>query len=104
MMNILTDHFDPKTFGEFVDALIITNIRMWHAQETIYEPDIWKRLSRENLIDFLKKSTWLNLQRNFQMDGLDGSVVEKIVEQHPNIERRDRPISMEGLLPIWDEV
>lgn len=32
-VNILCDRLHPTTFGELIDALIIMNLRMWHAQE-----------------------------------------------------------------------
>lgn len=103
-MNILTDELHPQTFGEFVDALIIANIRMWHAQEIIYEPKTLDNLSRNEMFAFLKEATWLNLRRNYAMDGLDNSLAEQIIAKHPNIERRDQPMLMEGQPLIWEEM
>ncbi len=81
--NILVDELHPNSFGEFVDALIITNLRMWHAQEFFYELDLLRQLDKEQMFDKLKYGSWLNLQRNFQMDGLDATVAALLEQQHP---------------------
>ena len=104
IVNILTDELHPQSFGHFIDMLIIENIRMWHAQEIIYEPQIVENFSRDEMFAFLKKATWLNLRRNYAMDGLDNSLAEQIVKKHPNIERLDQPISMAEQFFIWEEV
>ncbi len=103
-MNILTTDLEPKTFGEFIDALIIANLRMWHAQEVVYETETLSAMTHTQMFDFLKQATWLNLLRNRAMDGLDSSLAAEIMERNPAIERIDTPISMEGQLPLWEQV
>lgn len=103
-MNILTTDLQPKTFGEFIDALIIANMRMWHAQEVVYETEKLNAMSREEMFDFLKQATWLNLLRNRAMDGLDASLTAEILKNKPDIERRDAPLPMAGQLPLWEQV
>ncbi len=103
-MNILTTDLHPTTFGEFIDALIIANMRMWHAQEVVYETETLNAMSREEMFDFLKQATWLNLLRNRAMDGLDASLTAEILKNKPDIERRDAPLPMEGQLPLWEQV
>ena len=84
-VNIISDELEPTNFGEFIDALIITNLRMWHAQEFFYELDLLKKLSKDEMYDKLKYGSWLNLQRNFQMDGLDAVFAAQLAERHPNL-------------------
>ncbi|NJO93455.1 MAG: hypothetical protein HC820_02150 [Hydrococcus sp. RM1_1_31] len=103
-MNIIKDELIPQSFGEFIDALLIENIRMWHAQELIYETETLDNLTREEMLNFLKEATWLNLMRNSAIDAVDSSFATQIVTQYPNIERRDVPVSMKGQLPIWEEI
>jgi hypothetical protein len=103
-MNILTDELQPKSFGEYVDSLIITNIRMWHEQEKIYEMKTLRKMRKNEMFDFLKKATWLNLQRNVSIDGLDGTLAAKVMERNPDIKRKDLPISMKGESLIWEQV
>lgn len=103
-MNILTTDLEPKTFGEFVDALIIANLRMWHAQEVVYEIDTLNAMTHSQMFDFLKQATWLNLLRNRAMDGLDSTLAAEIMERNPETERIDKSIAMDGQLPIWEQV
>jgi hypothetical protein len=87
-MNILKDKLAPKTFGEFIDSLIITNIRMWHAQEIVYEVETLEKLSKEEMFDFLKDATWLNLMRNKMMEGVElsfSSILSEKTNYIPNI-------------------
>lgn len=102
--NILTDKLQPKSFGEFIDSLVITNIRMWHEQERIYEIETLGKMEKKEMFEFLKKATWLNLQRNLSLDGLDSILADKIMELHPHSERKDKPILMEGQPPLWEHV
>jgi hypothetical protein len=103
-MNILTDELQTKSFGEYLDSLIITNIRMWHEQEKIYEMETLRKMGKNEMFDFLKKATWLNLQRNISIDGLDGTFASKIMEKNPDINRKDSPIPMKGQPPVWEQV
>ncbi|MBI3259117.1 MAG: hypothetical protein HYZ54_06565 [Ignavibacteriae bacterium] len=103
-MNIITTDLEPKTFGEFIDALIIANLRMWHAQEVVYEIETLNAMTHPQMFDFLKQATWLNLLRNRAMDGLDSTLAAEIMERNPATERIDKPIAMEGQLPLWEQV
>jgi hypothetical protein len=102
-MNILSDDLTPLTFGEFIDALIITNIRMWHEQELIYEIETLKKMTKEEMLEFLKKATWLNLKRNFSIDSLDNMLADDIMRRHPDIKRRDELLAMNEQTLIWDQ-
>jgi hypothetical protein len=102
-MNILEDTLDPKTPGEYIDALIISNIRMWHEQEVVYEIDTLKNLTLEKMFSFLKKATWLNLERNQQMDGLDWKLLEKISKKHPSVLENNNQITFTSEKPLWEE-
>jgi len=77
-MRLANDNLEPQTFGEFVDALIIVNIRMWHAQETVYEIETLEKLTHGQMFDFLKNATWLNLMRNRMMDNLDSTLAVQL--------------------------
>ncbi|MFP4528471.1 MAG: hypothetical protein ACLFQX_07975 [Candidatus Kapaibacterium sp.] len=103
-MNIIKDELRPETFGEFIDSLIITNIRMWHAQELVYETESLERLSRADMFDFLKQATWLNLERNRMMEGLDSQLAGAIEENNPGIKRIDIPSEKSDEPPIREQI
>jgi hypothetical protein len=79
MTDLRTDDLAPRTPGEWIDALIVRNIRMWHLQEKVYEMDSLNRSSREDLIRFFKEATWMNLQRTEAMDGLDFQLAQAVL-------------------------
>lgn len=83
--NILKDRLQPQSFGEQIDALIITNIRMWHAQEVLFEEDTLAHLDKEGMFNTLKVATALNLERNVYMDGSDASFARTLEQRHPHI-------------------
>jgi len=83
--NILKDSLQPTTFGQQVDALIIANIRMWHAQEILFDVDALNSMDKDGMYSTLKYATWLNLQRNVYMDGTDGAIVEHLAQKHPSV-------------------
>ena len=103
-MNIITTDLEPQTFGEFIDALIIANLRMWHAQEVVYETETLRAMTHAQMFDFLKQATWLNLLRNRAMDGLDATLAAEIMERNPTTKRMDKPMTMEGQLPLWEQI
>ncbi len=86
--NILKDPLQPTTFGQQVDALIIANIRMWHAQEILFDLDALNALSKDGMYSTLKYATWLNLERNVYMDGTDGAIVEHLAHVHPSVKQQ----------------
>lgn len=102
-MNILSDKLGAETFGEFIDSLIITNIRMWHAQEIVYETETLAKLSREEMFDFLKQGTWLNLERNVAMDGLDAELAGHIWERSPALRPAPPALGPQQAVPVWEE-
>ncbi len=102
LSNIINDELDPQSFGEFVDALIITNLRMWHAQEFFYELDLLKKLSKDEMYEKLRYGSWLNLQRNFQMDGLDAVFAAQLAERHPDIVKQQNETVEHELL--WETI
>ncbi len=71
MTSLRKDALRPESFGAWIDALIIENIRMWHEQERVYEVDRLEAMPREDLVSFLKAATWINLKRNEAIDHLD---------------------------------
>ncbi len=100
--NIIVDELEPTNFGEFIDALIITNLRMWHAQEFFYELDLLKKLDKDQMYEKLRYGSWLNLQRNFQMDGLDAVVAAQLAERHPSVMNQTNDSVEQELL--WEKV
>jgi hypothetical protein len=84
-MNIIKEDIIPETFGEFIDSLIIANIKMWHAQEMVYEVETLKKLTLESMFRFLKESTWLNLARNQMMEGVDSAMSNRLMDKHPDL-------------------
>jgi hypothetical protein len=102
-MNIIDDELKPQSFGEYIDSLIITNIRMWHAQELVYETESLEQLSRRDMFGFLKDATWLNLMRNRMMEGVDEKLASTIEERNPGIRRIDLPSKNSDEPPIWKQ-
>ncbi len=102
--NIIAEELKPRTFGEFIDALIIINIRMWHEQEIIYEIETLKKMKKKDMFEFLKRATWLNLQRNFSIDKLDGILEDKLMELYPDCKQKDKPTFMDEQKLIWEQI
>jgi hypothetical protein len=101
-MSIIDGPLDLTTPGAIIDALIIVNIRMWHAQELIYEEEIFETLSQPQLVDYIRQATQLNLDRNSLMDRLDAAVAALFVDKFgENIlqPRADAPIDRTA---IWE--
>jgi hypothetical protein len=76
------------TMGSFIDALIVTNIQMWHVQEQIYEPEIINALSKDETLHLLHRGTWLNLERNRCIDSLDSGLHRLLLPSPSNEENR----------------
>lgn len=74
--NILRDRLAPRTFGEMIDALIVMNLRMWHAQELFFDLDKLTALPHDDIVPLLTYTTRLNLLRNQAMDGVDAALAE----------------------------
>lgn len=83
-----------ETLGSLVDKLQIVNLKMWNAQEKLYEV---RRMSFEEfklkygteeglkeIFDIFKKSCDLNIQRNHYIDDIDFFIVE-LIEKINNI-------------------
>lgn len=101
-MNILTDDLKPTTIGEYIDSLIITNIRMWHKQELVYEIENLERMSLDEMFDFLKDSGWLNLVRNRMMEKVDENFGAKL-NKKDNLVSGTNNIIEDISVPIWEE-
>jgi hypothetical protein len=82
------------TMGSFIDALIVTNIQMWHVQEQIYEPEIINALTKTETLHLLHRGTWLNLERNRCMDGLDSSLCGLLLPTRPDEENPTEPLQV----------
>jgi hypothetical protein len=80
-MSVIDGPLQLDTPGAVIDALIIVNIRMWHAQELIYEEEIFESLSQPQLVDYIRRATQLNLDRNALMDRLDATVAALFVDR-----------------------
>lgn len=93
-VNILCDRLYPTTFGEMIDALIIMNLRMWHAQELFFDLDKLTTLPHEEIVPLLTYTTRLNLLRNHAMDGIDAVLAEYLQRRFPQLQQpRQVPLS-----------
>jgi len=101
MRDILHDEWEPQSIGEWIDILIIRNIRMWHLQERVYHLENLFKEDRHGLETYLKDATWMNLQRNFAIDNLDSSYVKFIFGSIPKIEPQkiERAINTQ----VWED-
>jgi len=81
-----------ETIGSLIDKLSVVNLKMWNAQDVLYEI---RRLSLEQfkekyqsdegmkqLYDVFQKSCNLNFQRNVLIDDIDKKIVEMIKSNH----------------------
>jgi hypothetical protein len=76
------------TLGSLVDKLSVVNLKMWHAQENLYDirrmtleqfkEKYYNDIGIENLFRSLNKAADLNVQRNSLIDSIDELVVEMI--------------------------
>ncbi|MCX7930016.1 MAG: hypothetical protein N2663_04785 [Chlorobi bacterium] len=98
-LNILQDRLFPCTFGEMIDALIVMNLRMWHAQELFFDLEKLTAMPHENIIPLLTYTTRLNLLRNQAMDGIDAHLAKHLSQQSP-IETSDHPTNHDDI--IWE--
>jgi hypothetical protein len=57
--------------GELVDDVLSVNTEMWHKQEVLYDSGVLESMSKEEIIDWLRFATRLNLERNNAIDRLD---------------------------------
>lgn len=93
-VNILSDHLHPATFGELIDALIIMNVRMWHAQELFFDLDKLTALPHKEIVPLLTYTTRLNLLRNQAMDGIDAVLAEHLQRRFPQLRQHTQaPLS-----------
>jgi hypothetical protein len=100
--NILSGELKPQSFGAYIDALIITNMRMWHAQEGLYELDVLDSMTKDQMFSVLKKASWLNIERTKFMDGTDASLVEMLERLHPGCGNRSQRNADQET--IWEKV
>lgn len=102
MNDIINGEWEPQSLGEWVDILIIRNIRMWHLQERVYHLENLFKEDRNGLESYLKDATWMNLQRNFAIDNLDSAYVEHIFGTIPKI----IPQSIEKTIDtkVWEDI
>jgi hypothetical protein len=76
------------TLGSLVDKLSVVNLKMWNAQEGLYEirrmnleqfkEKYYNEKGIEELFNSLNKAADLNVQRNALIDSIDELVVEMI--------------------------
>jgi len=84
-VNILRDRLQPHTMGQMIDALIIMNIRMWHAQELFFDLEKLYALPHDQVLPLLTETTRLNLLRNQAMDGVDALLARHLSERFPHL-------------------
>lgn len=101
-LNIHTDQLHPRSFGEIIDALIIMNIRMWHAQELFFDLDKLYALPHDQVLPLLTYTTRLNLLRNHAMDGIDAKLAEQLERRFPELRTHQQPEATETI--IWEPV
>ncbi|KXB97523.1 MAG: hypothetical protein AA908_06605 [Chlorobi bacterium NICIL-2] len=99
--NILTDLLRPQTLGEMIDALIITNIRMWHEQEKFFDLEKLRALPCDQIVPLLTYTTRLNLLRNRAMDGVDALLAEQLSRRFPDILQPLPPPTNDSTI-IWE--
>jgi|GEM_PF-1299662 hypothetical protein len=99
--NILTDPLRPQTFGEMIDALIITNIRMWHEQEKFFDLEKLRALPCDQIVPLLTYTTRLNLLRNRAMDGVDVLLAEQLSKRFPDVLQPPSPPDKDSTI-IWE--
>jgi hypothetical protein len=102
-MNILKDTLYPKTIGEYIDYLLIQNIRMWHEQEKIYEIENLSKMQLPDMFKFLKESGWLNLMRNQMMEKVDLELEHQIGLKYPLPKPQGKERTKFNNIPIWEE-
>lgn len=100
MEDIIRGEWEPRTIGEAMDLLIIRNIRMWHLQERVYHLEALEAQDKEGLVSYLKDATWMNLRRNFDIDGLDRSLVQGLFGEE-GLER-GRAVAVDTDTRIWE--
>ncbi|RMF36531.1 MAG: hypothetical protein D6747_00115 [Chlorobiota bacterium] len=98
--NILTGPLHPQTIGEMIDALIITNIRMWHEQEKFFDLEKLRALPCDQIVPLLTYTTRLNLLRNRAMDGVDALLAEQLSRRVPDILQPPPPTNDSTI--IWE--
>ncbi|MCK9273069.1 hypothetical protein M0P65_05990 [Candidatus Gracilibacteria bacterium] len=80
-----------ETLGSIIDKLTTVNLKMWNAQELLYEIrrmtfEEYKKKYFENeegakiLWSILKNSCDLNIQRNVLIDGIDEHILNLLNE------------------------
>ncbi len=99
-INILNDTLRPRTVGEMIDALIIMNIRMWHAQELFFDLDKLYALPHDRVLPLLTYTTRLNLLRNQAMDGIDALFAAQLEKRFPGIASKEQLQTNETI--IWE--
>ncbi|GIV49623.1 MAG: hypothetical protein KatS3mg038_0144 [Candidatus Kapaibacterium sp.] len=99
--NILTGPLRPHTIGEMIDALIITNIRMWHEQEKFFDLEKLRGLPCDRIVPLLTYTTRLNLLRNRAMDGVDALLADQLSRHFPEILQPTPPPNNDSTT-IWE--
>lgn len=89
-----------ETVGSIIDRLITIDMKMWYAQEDLYEirhmsfeefSDKYKnRFGMEHLWKAFQKGMDLNLQRNDLIDEIDVEISRQIEQGKGNVQRKHK--------------
>ncbi len=89
-----------ETLGSIVDRLVTVDMKMWYAQEDLYQirdmtfeqflDNYSGELGMEILWKAFQKGIDLNLQRNDLVDEIDQELARQIKEGHGNVQRKHK--------------
>jgi hypothetical protein len=84
----------PETLGSIIDRLCTIDMKMWNAQDELYEirrltfdqfmVKYHKAAGMKKLYDILQKACNLNYQRNELIDDIDKTIVEMLKAKDPD--------------------
>jgi hypothetical protein len=79
-----------QTLGSLIDQLNVVNLKMWNAQESLYEvrkmtyeefeKEFFNKENFQKLYNYFKNACDLNVQRNDLIDEIDETFAEIIVK------------------------
>lgn len=85
-----------ETLGQLTDRLDVANLKMWWAQENLYQvrhmtfeqfkQEFGTEEGLQEIWEYFKKATDLNIQRNNLIDDIDKFVAKLIVTLRPDLD------------------
>jgi len=83
-----------QTLGSLIDQLSVVNLKMWNAQEALYEvrkmtyeefeKEFFNKENFKKLYEYFKKACDLNVQRNDLIDEVDelfAEIIMKVIDK-----------------------